>query len=83
MSVQACPECDGAGKTLAIDWDDETGGHAISVECCACAGCGDLRDCACCLEPMPANGERYCEGCAETLGGQDQADEMARTRRVA
>lgn len=82
MSVQPCPSCDGAGKTIAIDWD-EHGQYRAQVECCHCEGCGEIRDCLACRAPMPANGGLYCGGCAETLGGQDQADEMARIRKVS
>jgi hypothetical protein len=58
----ACPDCEGAGWSLAEDDDDEHGSHVVPVACEGCDATGQLTECRECREVMPA-GELVCSEC--------------------
>lgn len=72
--MNACRDCDGAGRTLAED-HDEHGTHHIDVTCEGCEGTGELINCRSCDEPIPAGDARVCAGCMLLANRIDDADE--------
>lgn len=80
--MNVCTSCDGQGST-ADEEHDELGRRVVAVRCENCGGVGELDECSECREPMPPGDHRMCGGCLLDAEREDQADEMARARRVA
>lgn len=84
--IHDCTECDGAGRTQDVDYDDDGCAIYVNVRCEACDGSCQITSCSKCDECMPlseAEQNGYvCGPCAAGLERGDALEEIARVRRT-